>query len=143
MFTDPRCTWVPGAALRPEFYLSRIAILTAIERIEHDLLGDFAVPAAACYGVHTLRALENFSISGIPISAYPNLINALANVKEAALANYEFGLFSASPKMSAIVQACKQVRSGVAPEHFVVDVIQGSAGTSTNMNGQRKRVFRT
>lgn len=109
-------------------------MLAAIERIEHDLLGDLAVPAAAYYGVHTLRALKNFPITGIPISAYPNLINALANVKEAAaLANYDLGLLS-EVKMSAIVQACRQVRSGIAHEHFVVDVIQGGAGTSTNMN---------
>jgi aspartate ammonia-lyase len=109
-------------------------MLTAIERIEHDLLGDLAVPASAYYGVHTLRALENFLITGIPISVYPNLVNALANVKEAAaLANYELGLLS-ELKMSAIVHACRQVRSGVAHDHFVVDVIQGGAGTSTNMN---------
>ena len=77
------------------FYLLRITMLTAIERIEHDLLGDLAVPAAAYYGVHTLRALENFPITGIPISAYPNLVNALASVKEAAaLANYDLGLLS-------------------------------------------------
>ena len=59
-------------------------MLTATERIEHDLLGDLAVPAAAYYGVHTLRALENFPITGIPISVYPNLVNAMASVKEAA-----------------------------------------------------------
>lgn len=62
------------------------------ERIEHDLLGDLAVPDEAYYGVHTLRALANFPITGIPISTYPNLINALAYVKEAAaLANRELG----------------------------------------------------
>ncbi|GAB3627603.1 aspartate ammonia-lyase [Pandoraea terrae] len=104
------------------------------QRIEHDLLGDLAVPASAYYGVHTLRALDNFPITGIAISAYPNLINALASVKEAAaMANHELGLLSAQ-KMSAIVHACRQVRQGVAHEHFVVDVIQGGAGTSTNMN---------
>ena len=103
-------------------------------RIEHDLLGDLAVPASAYYGVHTLRALENFPITGVAISAYPNLIDALACVKEAAAkANHELGLLDAK-KMSAIVFACQQVRAGVAREHFVVDVIQGGAGTSTNMN---------
>ncbi|TDN61883.1 aspartate ammonia-lyase [Paraburkholderia sp. BL10I2N1] len=109
-------------------------MLAPTERIEHDLLGDLAVPAAACYGIHTLRALENFPITGIPISTYPNLINALASVKEAAaLANRELGLLS-ELKTQAIVEACRQVRSGAAHDQFVVDVIQGGAGTSTNMN---------
>src|ERR1700758_4904360 len=109
-------------------------MLTPTERIEHDLLGDLAVPAEAYYGIHTLRALENFPITGIPISAYPNLINALASVKEAAtLANRDLGLLS-ELKTQAIVEACRQVRSGAAHDQFVVDVIQGGAGTSTNMN---------
>jgi aspartate ammonia-lyase len=103
-------------------------------RIEHDLLGDLAVTQTAYYGVHTLRALHNFPISGTPISAYPNLINALASVKQAAaLANADLGLLNEAKK-EAIVHACEQVRSGLAHEHFVVDVIQGGAGTSTNMN---------
>ena len=104
------------------------------ERIEHDLLGDLAVPNEAYYGVHTLRALANFPITGIPISTYPNLINALACVKEAAaLANYELRLLP-EHKMKAIVHACQQIRDGIAHNQFVVDVIQGGAGTSTNMN---------
>ncbi|MFM0180776.1 aspartate ammonia-lyase [Paraburkholderia nemoris] len=103
-------------------------------RVEHDLLGDLAVPDGALYGIHTLRALRNFPITGIPISTYPNLVVALACVKEAAaLANHELGLLD-TRKRSAITYACQQVRSGVANEHFVVDVIQGGAGTSTNMN---------
>ncbi|MGE8510196.1 MAG: lyase family protein, partial [Paraburkholderia terricola] len=104
------------------------------ERIEHDLLGDLPVPDEAYYGVHTLRALQNFPITGIPISTYPNLVNALASVKEAAaLANHDLGLLP-DHKMKAIVQACHAIRSGVAHDQFVVDVIQGGAGTSTNMN---------
>jgi aspartate ammonia-lyase len=103
-------------------------------RIEHDLLGDLAVPEDALYGVHTLRALMNFPITGIPISTYPNFVIALACVKEAAaLANQELGLLG-EQKTTAIVHACRQIRSGIAHEHFVVDVIQGGAGTSTNMN---------
>lgn len=103
-------------------------------RIEHDLLGDREIPNDAYYGVHTLRALENFPITGTPISAYPQLINALACVKAAAaLANYELGLLD-SLHTNAIVRACERVRAGEAHEHFVVDVIQGGAGTSTNMN---------
>lgn len=63
------------------------------QRYEDDLLGDRAVPAEVYYGVHTLRAVENFPITGTPISRYPDLINALASVKEAAtLTNHELGL---------------------------------------------------
>lgn len=83
-------------------------------RIEHDLLGDLPVPQEAYYGIHTLRALQNFPITGIPISTYPNLVNALASVKEAAaLANRELGLLT-EHKLKAIVQACRAIRQGVA-----------------------------
>ena len=103
-------------------------------RIEHDLLGDRAVHAGAYYGVHTLRALENFEITGTPISIYPDLVNALACVKQAAaLANNELKLLD-DAKTTAIVKACEQIRRGDLLEEFVVDVIQGGAGTSTNMN---------
>ncbi|MGQ0752557.1 MAG: aspartate ammonia-lyase [Betaproteobacteria bacterium] len=103
-------------------------------RLEHDLLGERRVPAGAYYGVHTLRALENFPISGTPISIYPELVTALACVKQAAaLANNDLGLL-ADDKMRAIVQACREIRDGALLEEFVVDVIQGGAGTSTNMN---------
>jgi aspartate ammonia-lyase len=103
-------------------------------RIEHDLLGDRAVPAAAYFGVHTLRAVENFPISGNPISIYPDLIRALACIKEAAaLANHALGLLDGA-KCDAIVEACGEIRAGKLHDQFVVDVIQGGAGTSTNMN---------
>jgi aspartate ammonia-lyase len=103
-------------------------------RYEHDLLGDRAVPAAAYYGVHTLRALENFPITGTPISIYPDLVAALACVKQAAaLANNELGLLD-DARTRAIVKACEEIRAGNLLEEFVVDVIQGGAGTSTNMN---------
>ena len=103
-------------------------------RSEHDLLGHRCVPAEAYWGIHTLRAKENFPITGTPISAYPHLIYALAAVKEAAaLANEELGLL-VPRKAAAIVQACREVRGGRLHEQFVVDVIQGGAGTSTNMN---------
>ena len=103
-------------------------------RIEHDLLGDLPVPTAAYYGVHTLRALENFPITGTPISIYPDLLSALACVKEAAArANCELGLLDAR-KADAIAAACAEVRAGKLDKEFVVDVIQGGAGTSTNMN---------
>lgn len=103
-------------------------------RIEHDLLGDREVPAAAYYGVHTLRACENFPITGITIAAYPDLIRALAQIKKAAAeANRQLGLLDAR-RCEAIVAACREVIDGQWHEQFVVDVIQGGAGTSTNMN---------
>ncbi len=103
-------------------------------RREHDLLGERSVPATAYYGIHTLRALENFPITGTPISVYPDLVAALSCVKEAAaLANNELGLLL-DDKASAIADACEEVRNGTLLDEFVVDVIQGGAGTSTNMN---------
>ena len=108
--------------------------MRSAHRLEHDLLGERAVPAQAYYGVHTLRALENFPISGTPISIYPELINALACVKEAAaLVNNELGLLD-DARAEAVVKACREIRGGELLDHFVVDVIQGGAGTSTNMN---------
>lgn len=103
-------------------------------RTEHDLLGDREVPAQAYYGVHTLRAVENFPITGTPISIYPELIKALACIKQsAALANHELGLLDEA-RCNAIVKACAELLDGKLHEQFVVDVIQGGAGTSTNMN---------
>ena len=103
-------------------------------RMEHDLLGEREVPMDAYYGVHTLRALENFPISGIPISTYPNMVRALACVKQAcALANNELELLD-ERKTDAIVNACEEIRAGKLHSQFAVDVIQGGAGTSTNMN---------
>ncbi len=107
---------------------------TATTRLEHDLLGDKEVPTAAYYGVHTLRALENFPITGITIAVYPDLVRALAQIKRAAAqANCELGLLDRE-RMTAIVAACDELVAGRLHEEFVVDVIQGGAGTSTNMN---------
>ena len=101
------------------------------QRIEHDLLGDRAVPDEAYYGVHTLRAVENFPITGNPISIYPDLIRALACIKQAAaIVNCELGLLD-KPIKDVIVKACEDIRAGKLHEQFVVDVIQGGAGTST------------
>ncbi|NMG43416.1 aspartate ammonia-lyase [Aromatoleum toluvorans] len=106
----------------------------AAERIEHDLLGDRAVPADVYYGVHTLRAVENFPITGTPISIYPELVRALAAIKQAAaLTNQQLGMLDAE-RTDVIVRACEEVRAGALHDQFVVDVIQGGAGTSTNMN---------
>ncbi|HEV2642834.1 MAG TPA: lyase family protein, partial [Candidatus Elarobacter sp.] len=103
-------------------------------RLEHDLLGERAVPADALYGIQTLRALENFPISGVPIGEFHTLIGALAAVKEAAaLANEELGLLD-SRIAHAIVTATESLRRGQHYDQFPVDMIQGGAGTSTNMN---------
>jgi aspartate ammonia-lyase len=103
-------------------------------RTEHDLLGNYSIPADAYYGVHTQRAIENFPITGITISTYPDLIWALASIKAAAAhANHELGQLEAE-KADAIVKACEEIRAGKLRDQFVVDVIQGGAGTSTNMN---------
>jgi aspartate ammonia-lyase len=103
-------------------------------RVEHDLLGERQIPAAAYYGVHTLRAVENFPVTGISIAVWPDLIAALATVKQAAAqANQALGLLN-DGQAEAIIGACRLVRGGKLHEQFVVDVIQGGAGTSTNMN---------
>ncbi|MDL2198602.1 aspartate ammonia-lyase [Halopseudomonas aestusnigri] len=103
-------------------------------RSEHDLLGDLDVPEDAWYGIQTLRAAANFAITGVPISHFPELIQALAQVKQAsALTNRDFGLLSRE-KTDAIVSACEDIASGLYHDQFIVDVIQGGAGTSTNMN---------
>jgi len=102
-------------------------------RIEHDLLGEKAVPDKAYYGVQTARALENFRISGVPVSQYPDLIRALAIVKlAAARANFECKQISESI-LHGIEGACQEIIDGRLHEEFRVDLIQGGAGTSTNM----------
>jgi aspartate ammonia-lyase len=103
-------------------------------RLEHDLLGEREVPDDALYGVQTLRALENFPITGVALREFPALIRALASVKEAsARANADLGLLE--PKIAdAIARVAQELRGGRHHEHFVVDMIQGGAGTSTNMN---------
>ena len=103
-------------------------------RIEHDSLGEVAVPKDAYYGVQTRRALDNFHISGIPMSHYPRMINALAYVKMAAAeANASLGLLD-EDKSRAICRACGDILDGRLHDQFVVDVVQGGAGTSANMN---------
>ncbi len=108
--------------------------MTESFRREHDLLGEREVPGSALYGVQTLRAMENFAISGVELCDFPTLIAAIAAVKEAAAeANRELGLLE--PHIAdAIVAACREIRAGKHHEHFRVDMIQGGAGTSTNMN---------
>jgi aspartate ammonia-lyase len=103
-------------------------------RMEHDLLGEKAVPAEAYYGIQTVRAIDNFHITGVPISQYPELIRALAMIKlAAARANYECGKLGAEV-LRGIEGACEEIIAGALHDQFPVDVIQGGAGTSTNMN---------
>nr|WP_245631636.1 aspartate ammonia-lyase [Curtobacterium ammoniigenes] len=105
-----------------------------LTRTETDSLGSREVPANAYWGVHTLRALENFPITSVPISVYPDLIEALATVKQAAArANKAIGVLDAE-RADAIDQAAQEVRDGALRDQFIVDIVQGGAGTSTNMN---------
>lgn len=108
--------------------------LSGETRSEHDLLGDMEVPVECYFGVQTWRALENFSISRSKLYHYPQFIRGLADVKAAAaMANKELGLLD-EEIASAIIAACMEIKDGKLHEHFVVDMIQGGAGTSTNMN---------
>ncbi len=103
-------------------------------RIERDFLGDKKIPLSAYWGVHTARAVENFPISGTPVSVMSDLIRAFGFVKKAAVrANVHFGVIDA-PRAQAIESACNRLIAGEFHDQFVVDVIQGGAGTSTNMN---------
>lgn len=104
-------------------------------RIEHDLLGDREVPQEQYYGIHTLRAMENFPISGTTISSYPALVRAMVSVKKAsALANVSMGTL-AEDIAADIVAACDLILDeGRCLDQFPVDAFQGGAGTSVNMN---------
>jgi aspartate ammonia-lyase len=103
-------------------------------RVETDSLGSMEIPADAYWGIHTARALENFPITRRPISVYRDLIRALARVKQAAArANRELGVLDAA-KADVIERVCEEIVGGALHDQFVVGVIQGGAGTSTNMN---------
>ena len=107
---------------------------TPASRQESDFLGTSNIPADAYWGVHTARAVENFPISGRPLSCMSELVRALAFVKKAAAqANAKLGVIDES-RADFIVAACDDLIAGRLHEQFVVDVIQGGAGTSTNMN---------
>jgi len=107
---------------------------TPITRTERDLLGEKSVPGEAYYGIQTARALENFHLSGVPLELYPNLIKGLAMVKlAAARANADCGQFG--PEILAGIEgACLELIAGKLHDQFRLDVLQGGAGTSTNMN---------
>lgn len=103
-------------------------------RMEHDLLGDKEISNEVYYGVQTLRARENFNITNSTLSQFPTFIISLAKVKKAcALANYNLGSLE-EHKKNAICEACDEIISGELHEQFIVDMIQGGAGTSINMN---------
>lgn len=103
-------------------------------RTETDLLGELQVPADAYYGVQTQRAIDNFKISGQKLSSYPRMIKALAYVKKgAAKTNYELGLLQEEIYFK-IAEACDEVAEGKYNDQFPIDMIQGGAGTSVNMN---------
>lgn len=103
-------------------------------RIEKDLIGELPIPKDAYYGINTQRAINNFDISGKKIKDYPLLIKANAYVKwAAAITNFELGLLS-EQVTDAMVFACKELISGNYLDQFPSDMLQGGAGTSTNMN---------
>jgi aspartate ammonia-lyase len=103
-------------------------------RTEKDLLGEKQIPADAYYGVQTMRALENFQVSGVATKFYPDYVRAFAIVKlAAARANNEVGRLS-KEKLDAIEKACLAVMDGKYHDQFLVDLYQGGAGTSANMN---------
>ena len=111
-----------------------MAQLSGKTREEHDLLGYKQIPVEYYFGVQTMRAVENFHISRVKLCMFPEFIKALAEVKAAAaMANRDLELMDAEVA-EAIVKACKDVAEGKLDAHFVVDMVQGGAGTSTNMN---------
>lgn len=107
-----------------------------VQRTERDSLGAYVLPRHARWGVHTARAIDNFPVTGTPIGKFPDLIKALVLVKQAAAsANHQLGYLS--PEKAAMIEkACQEITQNL-PEYlpdFKVDVLQGGAGTSTNMN---------
>src|SRR6185503_7061870 len=103
-------------------------------RTEKDLLGEKKIPNEAYYGVQTARALENFQVSGVPTKFYPDYVRAYAMVKMAAArANADVGRMS-KEKLALIEKACQAIIDGKYHDQFLVDMYNGGAGTSANMN---------
>ena len=103
-------------------------------RVETDSIGSLTLPDNADYGVHTARAAENFPITGVLVKHFPELIESLAMTKKAcAVANMDLGVLDKRIG-GAITRACDRIISGEGHGGFIVDMIQGGAGTSTNMN---------
>lgn len=108
--------------------------MTTTTRQEYDLLGHRDVPADAYYGIQTLRAFENFTVSGVRLHQFSTFIRAFATVKKvAAIANNKVGVLNNTVK-DAIVAACDDLIADKYHDQFIVDMFQGGAGTSTNMN---------
>ncbi|KAJ5083302.1 Fumarase C C-terminal [Penicillium angulare] len=109
-------------------------VLTAKTRIEQDSLGQLELPAEVLYGINTLRSLQNFPLCGRTIASWPNFIYAFAIVKQAAArANCEIGSLT-SERADFIFAACEEIKDGKYNADLVVDMLEGSGGTSTNMN---------
>jgi len=103
-------------------------------RIEKDLLGEAEIPKQALYGIQTWRATQNFNLTGVPLNHFPKFVRALAMVKlAAAKANAGLGNLS-QEKADVIIRACEDIINDKYHDAFIVDMIQGGAGTSTNMN---------
>jgi len=108
--------------------------VAATWRREHDSLGEREISDSAYYGVQTLRGMENFPLSGIPLSHFSHFVRGLAYVKKAAArANQELGVLKPD-RAAAIIAASDEIIAGRWHDHFTIDMIQGGAGTSTNMN---------
>ena len=108
--------------------------ITNKKRVEHDLLGERELTSDALYGIQTLRGIENFNISNFKLSQYPLFIHGLAYTKmAAAYGNHALGLLT-DEQLKGICAACKDLLDGKYHDQFLVDMIQGGAGTSTNMN---------
>ena len=110
------------------------SIGSAAKRIEKDSLGELELPPNVLYGINTARSLDNFPLSGRSIASCPDFIRAFAIIKQAAAyANREIGSL-AHERADAIFAACEEIKSGKHDSHLVVDILEGSGGTSTNMN---------
>ncbi|MEX0303587.1 MAG: lyase family protein [Leisingera sp.] len=103
-------------------------------RPETGSLGTYSVPKEALYGVHSLRAFNNFRLSEVPLSEHPELVQTMAMVKKASAgANRKLGVLPAE-KAAATRDACDELLDGQHRKHFIADMVQGGAGTSTNVN---------
>jgi aspartate ammonia-lyase len=136
--TTPSVETPAGETARASVQLAttqKIKLSQVTTRREHDLLGERDIPSDVYWGIHTLRAVENFPITGVPVGHFSNFVRALVYVKQAAArANRRLGFLSAE-KADAIEQACNIIgNEDKYHDQFVVDAVQGGAGTSTNMN---------
>ncbi len=131
--TGPAPSFGLNAAGQPVFTPGSDGTFTGETRTEHDSLGSLEVPEDAYWGIHTARALTNFPITRRALSNFPDLIRGLVRVKHAAaLANKEIGVLDPA-KADLIIEVCEEIYDGALHNEFVLGVLQGGAGTSTNM----------